>query len=203
MKPFKFKEFAVHQDRCAMKIGTDGVLLGAWAAPKNAFSILDIGSGTGIISLQMAQRSFAEVIDAIEIDADAFEQTVENFERSDWGDRLFCYHASLQEFAEEMEDEEYDFIISNPPFYNSTFKSNEVSEKRRGTGYSGIITIAEPGQAILERSSIILKKDILEVRFFIGLPGVWRWRRIVLRCMRMRGIIGAMRLARLRYWPGW
>ena len=123
MKPFNFKRFTVHQDKCAMKIGTDGVLLAAWANPKNAFSILDIGSGSGLISLQMAQKSNAEVIDAIEIDDDAFEQTVENFERSDWGDRLFCYHASLQEFTEEMEDEVYDFIISNPPFYNSTFKS--------------------------------------------------------------------------------
>lgn len=130
MKPFKFKQFTVHQEKCAMKIGTDGVLLGAWANPKSSFSILDIGSGTGIISLQMAQKSFAEVIDAVEIDGDAFEQTVENFERSDWGDCLFCYHASLQEFAEEMEDEEYDFIISNPPFFNSTFKSKEISEKR-------------------------------------------------------------------------
>ena len=129
-KPFTFKQFTVHQDKCAMKIGTDGVLLGAWADPRNAFSILDIGSGSGVVSLQMAQRSFAEVIDAVEIDADAFEQTVENFERSDWGDRLFCYHASLQEFAKEMEDEEYDFIISNPPFYNSTFKSEGISEKR-------------------------------------------------------------------------
>nr|AOE10979.1 tRNA (adenine-N(6)-)-methyltransferase [uncultured bacterium]AOE12098.1 methyltransferase [uncultured bacterium]AOE12637.1 tRNA (adenine-N(6)-)-methyltransferase [uncultured bacterium]CCF99338.1 methyltransferase [uncultured Flavobacteriia bacterium] len=130
MKPFNFKRFTVHQDKCAMKIGTDGVLLAAWANPKNAFSILDIGSGSGLISLQMAQKSNAEVIDAIEIDDDAFEQTVENFERSDWGDRLFCYHASLQEFTEEMEDEVYDFIISNPPFYNSTFKSEEISEKR-------------------------------------------------------------------------
>lgn len=130
MKPFRFKQFSVQQDKCAMKIGTDGVLLGAWAHPKNAFSILDIGSGTGIISLQMAQKSYAEVIDAIELDANAFEQTVENFEQSDWGDRLFCYHASLQEFSKEMQDEEYDFIISNPPFYNSTFKSEEVSEER-------------------------------------------------------------------------
>jgi tRNA1Val (adenine37-N6)-methyltransferase len=129
-KPFTFKQFTVYQDKCAMKIGTDGVLLGAWADPKNAFSILDIGSGSGVVSLQMAQKSCAEVIDAIEIDADAFEQTVENFERSDWGDRLFCYHASLQEFVQEMEDETYDFIISNPPFYNATYKSDGISEKR-------------------------------------------------------------------------
>ena len=120
--PFKFKEFEVHQDRCAMKIGTDGVLLGAWASLENNPSIiLDIGAGTGLIALQLAQRSRAENIDAIEIDDDAFEQCVKNFENSPWGDRLFCYHATAQEFASEIE-EKYDLIISNPPFYSEDFK---------------------------------------------------------------------------------
>jgi len=105
-----------------MKVGTDGVLLGAWTKiDSDAFSILDIGAGTGVISLMMAQRSNAELIDAIELNDDAYEQTVENFESSDWGDRLFCYHASLKEFQDEIEDK-YDLIISNPPFYTSTFK---------------------------------------------------------------------------------
>lgn len=123
---FQFKEFSVEQDKCAMKIGTDGVLLGAWAnIPKNTFSILDIGAGTGVIALQMAQRSHAELIDAIEIDEDAYEQCVENFENSPWNDRLFCYHASLEEFTEEI-DEPYDLIVSNPPFYNEDFTSAEA-----------------------------------------------------------------------------
>ena len=101
-----------------MKIGTDGVLLGAWVSlGKNPFSILDIGAGTGIIALQLAQRSNAEMVDAIEIDENAYEQCVDNFENSPWGDRLFCYHASLEEFVEEIEDK-YDLIISNPPFYS-------------------------------------------------------------------------------------
>ena len=100
IKPFKFKQFTVKQDKCAMKIGTDAVLLGAWIQLNSPYSVLDIGTGTGIIALQMAQRSFAETIDALEIDADAFEQAVDNFELSDWSDRLFCYHASLQEFVE-------------------------------------------------------------------------------------------------------
>jgi len=117
-KPFKFKQFAVYQDKCAMKIGTDGVLLGAWASTdNNPKAVLDIGSGTGIIALMLAQRCHAELIDAIEIDTDAYEQCVENFEASPWSDRLFCYHASLQEFAQEIDDT-YDLIISNPPFYS-------------------------------------------------------------------------------------
>ena len=122
-KPFQFKQFAVKQDRCAMKIGTDGVLLGAWVSVENApQNILDIGAGTGVIALQLAQRSFAETIDAIEIDDDAYEQCTDNFENSPWADRLFCYHASIQEFVSEM-DEKYDLVISNPPFYSEDYKT--------------------------------------------------------------------------------
>jgi tRNA1Val (adenine37-N6)-methyltransferase len=123
MTAFKFKKFKIEQDRCAMKIGTDGVLLGSWASLNhNPISILDIGAGTGILSLMMAQRSHAEIIDAIEIDDQAYEQCVNNFEQSVWSDRLFCYHASLNEFAEEIEDT-YDLIICNPPFYSEDYKS--------------------------------------------------------------------------------
>ncbi|PHS10597.1 MAG: tRNA (adenine-N(6)-)-methyltransferase [Kordia sp.] len=123
-KPFQFKEFSVNQDRCAMKIGTDGVLLGAWTSVKhNPFSVLDIGAGTGILSLILAQRSHAETIEAIEIDDAAFEQAASNFEDSPWGDRLFCYHAGFNEFVEEIDDK-YDLIISNPPFYSENYKTD-------------------------------------------------------------------------------
>ena len=79
-KPFQFKQFTIAQDRCAMKIGTDGVLLGAWVSlPNTTDSILDIGTGTGVIALQLAQRSTASTIDAVEIDEDAYEQSTDNF----------------------------------------------------------------------------------------------------------------------------
>ncbi len=124
--PFFFKQFSINQEQCAMKIGTDSVLLGAWASVKeNPFSILDIGAGTGILALMLAQRSPAEVIDAIEIDDHAYEQCVDNFEQSPWGDRLFCYHASLEEFADEIDDK-YDLIISNPPFYSEDYKTDNT-----------------------------------------------------------------------------
>jgi tRNA1Val (adenine37-N6)-methyltransferase len=124
---FQFKHFTIQQDRCAMKLGTDSVLLGAWTPIDNLpFSILDIGAGTGILSLMLAQRSNAEQIDAIEIDEEAYEQCVENFENSPWGDRLFCFHAGLDEFVEEPEDE-YDLIISNPPFYTDDYKSENAA----------------------------------------------------------------------------
>ena len=122
-KPFRFKQFSVEQERCAMKIGTDAVLLGAWTdLDSQPSSILDIGAGTGVLALMMAQRSGAELIDALEIDDAAYEQCVEHFEASNWGDRLFCYHAALDAFTEEIEDQ-YDLIISNPPFYTDTFKT--------------------------------------------------------------------------------
>lgn len=110
-----------------MKIGTDGVLLGAWTPLiNNPYNVLDIGAGTGILSLMLAQRSNAEQIDAIEINEDAYEQCVENFEASPWSDKLFCFHAGLDEFVDEPEDE-YDLIISNPPFYTDDYKSDNTS----------------------------------------------------------------------------
>jgi len=121
--PFKFKQFNVNQDRCAMKIGTDGVLLGAWTPlGGEPNTILDIGAGTGIISLMLAQRCAAENIEALEIEGDAYEQCVENFEASPWADRLFCYHAGLDEFVTELDDR-YDLIVSNPPFYSEAVSS--------------------------------------------------------------------------------
>lgn len=153
MKPFKFKEFTLHQDRCAMKIGTDSVLLGAWASlDHNPNSILDIGAGTGVLSLMLAQRSSAKLIDAIEIDDNAYEQCVENFEQSSWSDRLFCYHAALQEFVEEIEDQ-YDLIILNPPFYSDTYKTD--NEQRDLARFKD----AMPFRHLIESVSKLLSKD--------------------------------------------
>ncbi len=126
-EPFKFKEFSIRQDRCAMKVGTDGVLLGAWThLDHQPNTILDIGAGTGLISLMLAQRSSAEIIDAIEIEGAAYEQCVENFEASSWGDRLFCYHAGWDEFTDEIDDP-YDLIVCNPPFYSENVSSENTA----------------------------------------------------------------------------
>lgn len=129
-KPFKFKQFTVQQDRSAMKVGTDGVLLGAWATlAHNPDSILDIGAGSGLLALMLAQRSDATLIDALEIQVADFEQCVSNFEASPWADRLYCYHASLQDFALEVE-EQYDLIVSNPPFHVETPSSGDPSRDK-------------------------------------------------------------------------
>ena len=136
-----------------MKIGTDSVLLGAWCPiNNNPISILDIGTGTGILSLMLAQRTNAEQIDAIEIDEKAFEQCVENFESSSWSDRLFCFHAGLDEFMEEPEDE-YDIIISNPPFYTEDYKSeNEQRDLAR-------FQDALPFEDLVEAADLLLSEN--------------------------------------------
>jgi len=150
---FQFKQFSVEQDRCAMKIGTDGVLLGAWTPiENNPFSILDIGTGTGIIALMLAQRSNAEQIDALEIDEEAYEQATDNFENSPWNDRLFCFHAGLDEFVEEPEDE-YDLIVSNPPFYGEDYKSD--NEQRDLARFQD----AMPFEELIEAADLFLSEN--------------------------------------------
>ena len=150
---FKFKQFAINQDRCAMKIGTDAVLLGAWCPiDNNPKSILDIGAGTGILALMLAQRTNADQIDALEIDEKAYEQCVENFEASAWADKLFCYHAGLDEFVDEPEDE-YDLIISNPPFYSEDFKTeNEQRDLAR-------FQDAMPFEDLIEAADLLLSEN--------------------------------------------
>lgn len=161
-KAFQFKQFTVEQNRCAMKIGTDSILLGAWVSLETTpSSILDIGAGTGIIALQLAQRSDAEMIDALEIDQDAYEQCVDNFENSPWGDRLFCYHASLEEFVEEIDDR-YDLIVSNPPYYappissESTRKTKEnIADSRKLARFHDAL----PFRELIESSAKLLSKE--------------------------------------------
>ena len=116
---FSFKQFTVFHDKCAMKVGIDGVLLGAWTPIENVQKILDIGTGTGLIALMLAQRSEAE-ISAIDIDQSAVLQATENIQNSPWANRISIFEKSLQEFA-KASPERYDLIVSNPPYFvNST-----------------------------------------------------------------------------------
>lgn len=118
---FRFKKFTVFHDRCAMKVGTDGVLLGAWANITNTQQILDIGTGTGLIALMLAQRSLAQ-IDAVEIDLDAYNQAQENIKNSPWSNRIQVYHNSIQNYAINC-SKRYNLLISNPPFFTNASKA--------------------------------------------------------------------------------
>ena len=150
---FKFKQFAVQDDRSAMKIGTDAVLLGAWCpVNNNPKCILDIGAGTGILALMLAQRTTAHQIDALEIDEQAYEECVENFESSPWSHRLYCYHAGLDEFIDDPEGE-YDIIISNPPFYSEDFKSKDAARDLAR------FQDAMPFEELIEAADLLLAED--------------------------------------------
>jgi len=122
---FKFKKFTVFQDKCAMKVGVDGVLLGAWTPLENSIHILDVGTGTGLISMMLAQRSNA-FIDAIDIDKQAILQAQQNINSSPWRNRIQLSEISFQEYVQKTASD-YDLIVSNPPYFVNSLKAPSAS----------------------------------------------------------------------------
>jgi tRNA1Val (adenine37-N6)-methyltransferase len=116
---FSFKQFTIHQDKAAFKVGTDGVLLGATADINGAIRILDIGTGTGLIAIMLAQRCDAKIV-AIEPDYDSYIQCCENVSRSRWKERITVEHTALQNF---IHADKFDLIITNPPFFTDSLKN--------------------------------------------------------------------------------
>src|ERR1017187_8250144 len=110
---FAFKQFTIKQDKCAMKVGTDAVLLGAWVNSVNSKNILDIGTGTGVIAIMLAQKSDAN-IDAIDIDEKAVQQALQNVNSCPWKERINVHHTAFQNFSANQQ-KKYDLIVSNPP----------------------------------------------------------------------------------------
>ncbi len=123
-KAFRFKQFELSDDSSTMKIGTDAVLLGAWSNVDNTTRILDIGTGSGIIALMLAQRSSA-FLDAVEIDQNSAQQAIANFRLTPWKDKMKVYNTSFQNFA-ATSVVSYDLIVSNPPFFINALKSGQV-----------------------------------------------------------------------------
>lgn len=120
---FQFKHFRVIQDKCAMKVGTDGVLLGAWTPVEGVHSILDVGSGTGLLGLMLAQRAPKAAITAVEIDQDACLQSLENIRQSPWANRMEVVHDDFRLFS-RVDKRRYDLIVSNPPYFMGTQRSS-------------------------------------------------------------------------------
>jgi tRNA1Val (adenine37-N6)-methyltransferase len=160
---FQFKQFIIHQDRCAMKVTTDSCLFGAWVAEEvrsqkpEARSILDIGAGTGLLSLMLAQKNNFS-INAIEIDEDAFLQASENITVSPWKDRIKIFQGDIKDFNLPVQ---YDIIMSNPPFYENEWQSGNL---KRNTAH---------------HSSKLLLDDLLDIisntlkpggKFYLLLP---------------------------------
>lgn len=118
---FSFKQFTIFHDKCAMKVGIDGVLLGAWTSVENTNTILDVGTGSGLIALMVAQRSSAQ-IDAIDIDSHAILQAKGNVKNSSWSNRIALHEVSLQQFS-EICTTKFDLIVSNPPYFINSLKA--------------------------------------------------------------------------------
>lgn len=117
MEPFRFKQFQIRHDQCAMKVGTDGVLLGAWANVESAATVLDIGTGTGLIALMAAQRNAQARIQAVEVETQAYQQACINAAESPWAERIAVHHAAVQDWAAQQAAQQFDYILSNPPFF--------------------------------------------------------------------------------------
>lgn len=115
-RPFQFKQFTIHQERCAMKVGTDSILIGAWADVKSAVRALDIGTGSGIIALMLAQRHAELEVDGVEIDPQAAACAAANVAASPWSERISIFSDKIQNYAVQS-SQRYDLIVSNPPFF--------------------------------------------------------------------------------------
>jgi tRNA1Val (adenine37-N6)-methyltransferase len=120
---FQFKQFAVNQSGCAMKVNTDGVVLGALAVANEPKRILDIGTGTGVIALMLTQRFETAMVDAVEIDDAAAKTAGANFKESKFAQRLELFAMGFEEYFEAHPDKQYDLIVSNPPFFLNSLAS--------------------------------------------------------------------------------
>ncbi|KML66243.1 tRNA(1)(Val) (adenine(37)-N(6))-methyltransferase TrmN [Pectobacterium peruviense] len=135
---FTFKQFFVAHDRCAMKVGTDGILLGAWVPVSSATRILDIGSGSGLLALMLAQRSEPHIrIDAVELDSATSQQARENVAASPWAERITVYAEDIVRFA-ATRSADYSLIISNPPYFSPGIACG--SAQREQARYTTLLT---------------------------------------------------------------
>lgn len=137
---FRFKQFCVHHDRCAMKVGTDGVLIGAWTDAGRGNLILDVGTGTGLIALMLAQRYPDATIRAIDIDCDAVAQAKGNISDSPFADRMTVEEDDFRHFAVSC-GEKFDLIVSNPPYFNRSVLPPDT--KRQTARHSVSLTMTE------------------------------------------------------------
>ena len=135
---FSFKQFTIYQDKCAFKVGTDGVLLGAYTDINGARRILDIGTGTGLIALMLAQRCEAEII-ALEPDIDSFEQACSNVERSKWNNRIKMVKSDLQDYRPT--ETRFDLIVTNPPYFTDSLKNPD--ERKAAVRHNEILPVKD------------------------------------------------------------
>jgi tRNA1Val (adenine37-N6)-methyltransferase len=179
---FQFKQFGIHQEKSAMKVNTDGVLLGAWTNLDGASTVLDIGAGTGLISLMIAQRSGA-FITAVEIEKNAAEEAFLNVQNSEWSSRISIQHSSFQDFV-RVANNHFDVIVSNPPFFSNSVKNTNpclslarhnymlpfediIAGSKKLLGKNGTLSLilpAKPAREFIEKAqqeNLFLKRQTL------------------------------------------
>lgn len=176
-KIFQFKQFAIRQERCGFKVGTDGVLLGAWTEVAGQQRALDIGTGTGLLALLLAQRNPALRVDAVELDVATAEQAAENVAASPWGDRVRVWQTAVQTFTPSAP---YDLIISNPPFFAADQHMAAPNAARRQARQTTTLPFAElldsVGRLLGENGRFCLILPIAAGREFVQLAaarGLW------------------------------
>jgi len=182
---FQFKQFTIYHDKCAMKVGTDGVLLGAWASVEKALEILDVGTGTGLVAIMLAQRSMAN-IDAVEIDESAYSQAYENISACPWHERICLIKSSFQEYSAGC-GKAYDLIVSNPPYFKNQYRPSERSRAlaRHDDSLSlkdlvlyahkilktdGIISVVLPVEAMKEYKEYLQHNNLYITRLLYVMP---------------------------------
>ncbi len=161
---FQFKQFRIEQQRSALKVGTDGVLLGAWCGVNGTKSILDVGTGTGVIALMLAQRSDAEVT-AVEISEDACLDARHNFKNSPWSERLALYSGDFNNF-QESHALSFDLVVCNPPFFKKSMKSSDsassIARHDVSLSFEQLITGAKKLLTSHGRMAVILPLEVLD-----------------------------------------
>ena len=171
---FRFKQFEIHDELSAMKIGTDGVLLGAWADVTEARSILDVGTGTGLVAIMCAQRNVHASVHGIDIVEDAIVESRQNVARTPWHDRITMEHADLRDFHTQVR---YDHIVTNPPFFLTSLHSPDVARAvaRHATSlsYEDIISAAERLLNVGGRLTVILPADCAAVFRSVAFERLW------------------------------
>jgi len=177
---FTFKQFFVAHDRCAMKVGTDGVLLGAWAPVAGARRILDIGCGSGLIALMLAQRTPQQVmLDAVELEASAANQAEENVQASPWADRITVHQQDIVSWSEQSE-KRYSLIVSNPPFFApGTASASAERDSARSTTTLDHPTLLRCAAQLIEEEGIfcvVLPEDAGENLIPLALAEGWHLR---------------------------
>lgn len=158
-RKMEFQLFTVRDEKCAMKIGTDGVLLGAWASThsaEKALNIADVGSGSGVVALMLAQRFTESQVTAVELEPLAVEQSQENFEHSPFDSRMKCVEASFQDWASESDNQSsFDLVVSNPPFFNGKPKSPfHARNLARHDDYLNISDLFEGAEKVLRAEGV-------------------------------------------------